>query len=104
MQSSALLLALTFFAPLVRVYHLAAVLVPFALFCRGPRSARDVLWWCAALATLFAMTLRQKDLLGETLWRSLDIGGLLHFAIVAMLIWLVRDARSEARVRDELPA
>ena len=101
-QSAALLLALAFFAPLVRVYHLAAALVPFALFCRGPRSARDVSWWCAALATLFAMTLRQKWLLGETLWRCLDIGGLLHFAMVAMLIWLVRDTRSAARSRDEL--
>jgi hypothetical protein len=93
-QASAVMLAMAFFAPLVRVYHLAAALLPFALFCRGPRSSRDVLWWSAAGAALFAMTLRQKRLLGETLWRSLDVGGLLHFAMVGMLVWLVREARA----------
>jgi hypothetical protein len=95
-QSAAVLLATAFFAPLVRVYHLAAVLLPFALFCRGPRPGRDVLWWTAAVATLFSMTLRQKALLGEALWKVLDHGGLLHFAMVTMLIWLVRDGRPSA--------
>jgi hypothetical protein len=94
MQASAVMLAMVFFAPLVRVYHLAAALLPFALFCRGPRSRGDVLWWLTALGVLFAMTLRQKNLLGETLWRNLDAGGLLHFALVAMLVWLVRASRS----------
>lgn len=93
LQAAAVLLATVFFAPLVRVYHLAATLLPFALFCRGPRAARDVLWWSTAIAILFAMTLRQKKLLGETLWRNLDASGLLHFALVAMLCWLVRESR-----------
>jgi hypothetical protein len=69
-------------------------MLPFALFCRGPRRGRDVLWWATALAVLFALTLRQRWLLGETLWRSLDGGGLLHFALVGMLVWLLRESRS----------
>lgn len=96
MQASAVMLAAVFFAPLVRVYHLAAALLPFALFCQGPRARNDLLWWLAAAGVLFAMTLRQKDLLGEHLWRVLDAGGLLHFALVAMLCWLVRASRTPA--------
>ncbi|HEX6811315.1 MAG TPA: glycosyltransferase family 87 protein [Planctomycetota bacterium] len=99
-QSSAVMLAIVFFAPLVRVYHLAAAMLPFALFCRGPRGARDVLWWITALAVLFSLTLRQRKLLGETLWRNLDAGGLLHFALVGMLVWLLRESRS---ARPESP-
>jgi hypothetical protein len=94
MQSSAVMLAIVFFSPLVRVYHLAATMLPFALFCRGPRCLRDVWWWSTAFAVLFAMTLRQKWLIGETLWRGLDGGGLLHFALVGMLVWLLRESRS----------
>lgn len=94
MQASAVMLGAVFFAPLVRVYHLAGALLPFALFCRGPRRRGDLLWWIAATAVLCAMTLRQKKLLGETLWRALDAGGLLHFALVAMLWWLVRESRT----------
>lgn len=92
-QAAVVLLAMVFFAPLVRVYHLAAAAVPFALFCRGPRQRRDALWWLCAIAILFATTLRQKKLLGETLWRTLDLGGLLHFALVALLVWNLRESR-----------
>ena len=99
LQASAVMLAAVFFAPLVRVYHLAAALLPGALFCRGPRARGDLLWWLAALGILFALTLRQKKLLGETLWRALDAGGLLHFALVAMLCWLVRENGAPARDR-----
>jgi alpha-1,2-mannosyltransferase len=91
LQASAVLLATVFFAPLVRVYHLAAAVLPLAWFCRGPRARHDWLWWCAALGALFALTLRQRKLLGESLWRTLEAGGLLHFTLVAMLVWLVRD-------------
>ncbi|MBL9077034.1 MAG: DUF2029 domain-containing protein [Planctomycetes bacterium] len=95
LQTSAVLLATVFFAPLVRVYHLAAVLPAFALFCRGPHRRRDWLWWLTAGGVLFALTLRQKKLLGETLWRTFDAGGLLHFALVAMLLWFVRESRRD---------
>lgn len=94
MQSSAVMLAIAFFAPLVRVYHLAAAMLPFALFCRGPRRGPDFWWWATALSVLFALTLRNRRLLGDTLWRSLDGGGLLHFALVGMLVWLLRESRS----------
>jgi hypothetical protein len=81
---------MAFFSPLVRVYHLAAALVPAVLFCRGPREGRDWLWFASAAAVLFAMTLRQRNLLGDHLWRVLDLGGLLHFGLIGMLVWLVR--------------
>ena len=96
LQCGAVALAIVFYAPLVRVYHLAATMLPFALFCRGPRGHRDWLWWLTALMVLFSMTLRQRNLIGETLWRAFDAGGLLHFALVAMLVWLVRDAKFRA--------
>lgn len=92
-QAAAVMMAMALFAPLVRVYHLAAALVPFALFCRGPaagRGRRDLLWAATALAFLFALTLRQKKLLGETLWRAFDVGGLLHAALVGLLVWSLR--------------
>lgn len=95
-QTAAVLFATVFFAPLVRVYHLAGAMLPFALFCRGPRSRRDWLWWATAAACLFAMTLRQRKLLGDTLWRAFDAGGLLHAALVAMAVWLLRDAAARA--------
>jgi hypothetical protein len=89
-QAAAVTLAFSLFAPLTRVYHLAAALLPCALFCRGPAGRRDLLWWATALALLLSMTLRQKKLLGETLWRAFDHGGLLHFALVGLLVWLWR--------------
>lgn len=89
-QAAAVTLAFSLFAPLTRVYHLAAALLPCALFCRGPAGRRDGLWWATALALLLAMTLRQKELLGETMWRALDHRGLLHIALVALLVWLWR--------------
>jgi hypothetical protein len=93
LQASAVMLAMALFSPLTRVYHLAGAVLPFAWFCRGPRARGDLLWWLTAAAFLFAMTLRQKKLLGETLWRAFDHGGLLHFATLGLLCWLVRDAR-----------
>lgn len=96
LQCGAVALAIVFYAPLVRVYHLAAAMLPFALFCRGPHGRRDWLWWLTALLVLFSMTLRQRNLLGETLWRAFDAGGLLHFALVAMLVWFVQDAKRRA--------
>lgn len=92
-QAGAVVLAMNLFAPLLRVYHLAAALVPFALFCRGPASRRDVLWWLAAGGLLLAMTARQKKLLGETLWRAFDGGAFLHVAIVLLIVWSWREVR-----------
>ena len=68
-----------------------------ALFCRGPRKAidgrRDWLWFGTALILLATMTLRQRKLLGEDLWRWLDLGGALHFGLIGMLVWLLRASR-----------
>ncbi len=91
-RAGAVALAMSVFAPLLRTYHLAAAMVPFALFCRGPRGSRDVLWWSAALLLLFTLTARQKNLLGETLWRAFDGGAMLHAALVLLVLWLARDA------------
>jgi hypothetical protein len=77
-------------SPLTRVYHLAAAMLPGLLFCTGPRR-RDWLWWSVALGLAFSMPLRQKNLLGETLWRALDDYGLLHFALVGLCVWLWRN-------------
>jgi HAMP domain-containing protein len=95
-QASAVMLAMSVFAPLLRVYHLAAALVPFALFCRGPRGRGDVLWWATSLLLLATMTLRQRKLLGEAAWRFCDGGALLHLALVLLAVWLVREARAGA--------
>lgn len=94
LQATAVMLAMAFFSPLVRVYHLAGALLPFALFCRGPVGRRDATWFATATAFAFAMTLRQRNLIGESAWRLFDAGGLLHFAMVAMLVWLVLQERA----------
>lgn len=94
LQSTVVMLAMVFFSPLVRVYHLAGALLPFALFCRGPAGRRDALWFATAAGFAFAMTLRQRKLIGESAWRLFDAGGLLHFAMVAMLVWLVLAERA----------
>ena len=96
-QSAAVMLAIAFFAPLTRVYHLAGALLAFALFCRGPAGRRDWLWWLTALGLLLAMTLRQRLLLGEALWRALDLGGLLHFALVGLTAWSYRHCGAAVR-------
>ncbi len=101
-QCAAVLMATAFFTPLVRVYHLVAALVPFVLFCRGPRTRGDTLWWITAAGFLFAMTARQKNLLGETLWRAFDTGALLHGCLVAMVVWLMRGTgRETAQTEDQ---
>lgn len=97
-QASAVAVTLSLFAPLLRVYHLTAAVVPFVLFCTGPGTARskhrwrDPLWCCGALVLLLAMTLRQKKLLGETLWRAFDGGAFLHLGLVLLVVWLARQA------------
>ena len=102
-QAAATAMALSLFSPLLRVYHLPAAALAFALFCRGAsqsgavsRPRLDVLWWLTALVLLFAMTLRQKKLLGEALWRGLDGGAFLHLGLVLLCVWLLRDCRREA--------
>lgn len=100
LQAAAVEFGMAFFSPLTRVYHLAATLLAFALFCRGPQGRRDGLWWTAAITALFAMTLRQRKLLGETLWRAFDTGALLHLSMVLTLLWLLRhdgDSDHDAR-------
>jgi alpha-1,2-mannosyltransferase len=91
-QASAIAIAQCVFAPLLRTYHLAAAMVPFALFCRGPRGRRDALWWTAAGLVLVALTARQRNVLGETLWRAFDGGAMLHLALVLLVAWSVREA------------
>jgi hypothetical protein len=91
-QASAIAIAQCVFAPLLRTYHLAAAMVPFVLFCRGPRGPRDALWWTAAALMLVTLTVRQRNLLGETLWRAFDGGAMLHLALVLLVAWSVRDA------------
>lgn len=86
--ASVAMLGIVFFSPLTRAYHLAGAVLPFALFCRGPASRRDALWLVVAAGCAFALTLRQKNLLGETLWRAFDLGGLLHLSLVLMTLWL----------------
>jgi len=105
-QAAATAMALSLFAPLLRLYHLPAASVAFALFSRGPTappartasSQRDWLWWSTAAVLLLAMTLRQKKLLGETLWRTLDGGAFLHLGLVLSCVWLLRDCQ---RQREE---
>lgn len=105
-QTAATAMALSLFSPLLRVYHLPAAALAFALFCRGARRAgaaskprTDVLWWLTALVLLFAMTLRQKKLLGETLWRALDGGAFLHLGLVLLCVWLLRGCRREGAAK-----
>ena len=93
-QASAVAITMSLFAPLLRVYHLAAAMLPFALFCRGPRSRRDLLWHTTAAVLLLAMTLRQRKLLGEGLWRFFDGGAFLHLGIVLLCVWLWRQCRT----------
>jgi len=53
---------------------------------------------CAGMAC--ATSLRQESILGEFLWNWLHHAGVLHFSLVAMLIWLVtlpRSGLAEAR-------
>jgi len=92
-QLSAVSLAIAFFAPLVRVYHLTAALIAGVLFARGPKGRGDWLWHATAVGLLMTMTLRQRNLIGEAAWRYLDLGAFLHVTLVAMTVWLLRDAR-----------
>lgn len=103
LRCSVVLLAMSLLAPLTRVYHLAAILLPGLLFCTGPRR-RDVLWWLVALGLAFSMPLRQKKLIGETLWRTFDHYGLLHFALVGLCVWLLRNAPSLSRPGSDVVA
>ena len=96
-RASVVTLAFSFFAPLTRTYHLTAVLLPCAMFCRGPRGARDVLWMFGALCFLSTQTLRQKNLLGEAAWRFLDLACVHHLALLAVVAWLMRDSRRALR-------
>ncbi|MCA8952481.1 MAG: DUF2029 domain-containing protein [Planctomycetes bacterium] len=100
-QCAAATLAMSFFSPVLRVYHLAAAAPAFVLYCRGPNGRRDLLWWVTSLVLLFTMTLRQHRLLGKTLWRGLEVYGVLHFALVALTVWLWRRSlRDGATIRD----
>lgn len=100
-QASVVMMAMAFFSPITRAYHLAGALLPFALFCRGPDNRRDWLWWLAAIGALFALTLRQKNLLGETLWRYFDLCGLMHMAMIGMVVWMMTRANPGGSTGDE---
>ena len=92
-------MAMSFFAPLTRTYHLTAILLPCALFCRGPNSRRDWLWWLCAVGLLFTLTLRQRNLLGEAAWRFLDLSCALHVELLCMVAWLIRASWRDLRGR-----
>jgi hypothetical protein len=94
--AAAVMMGIAFFSPLTRAYHLAGALLPFAMFCRGPTSRRDVLWWSAAIAVAAAQTFRQRKLLGDTLWRLIDNLGVMHLGMVAITVWLLLLARRDA--------
>ena len=99
-RAAVVTLAFSFFAPLTRTYHLAAALLPCAMFCRGPRGARDALWMFGAVGFLSTQTLRQKSLMGEAAWRFLDLSCAHHLALLAVMAWLMRESRRELRWRD----
>ena len=96
-RASAVTMAMSFFAPLTRTYHLTAILLPCALFCRGPNSRRDWLWWLCAVGLLFTLTLRQRNLLGEAAWRFLDLSCALHVELLCMVAWLIRASWRDLR-------
>lgn len=93
-QFGAVAMAIVLFSPITRIYHLAGAWVAFLLFCRGPRP-RAWLWAPIAITLLLAMTLRQRKLLGETLWRAFEIGPL-HLALVGMSLWACLTCKSVA--------
>jgi hypothetical protein len=94
--AAATMMAIAFFSPLTRVYHLAGALLPFALFCRGPRRLFDPIWWAIAFCSLISLSLRQRKWIGEDLWRAIETHGVLHFTMVAMCLWLWQLARDDA--------
>jgi hypothetical protein len=94
--AAATMMAIAFFSPLTRVYHLAGALLPFALFCRGPRRLWDPAWWTIAVCALISLSLRQRKWIGEDLWRAIEAYGVLHFTMVAMCVWLWQLARDDA--------
>jgi hypothetical protein len=78
-------------APLTRSYHLAPALLPGLLFCQlgpGRRPLAIGLWLLTAALLSSALLLRQRSLLGETLWRGLDQVGVLHLGLVGLLLWI----------------
>ena len=109
------MLAMALFAPLTRTYHLAAAALPAWLFIwsapgwpgrswrRREHATHSTptpwLWWATAACLAFAMTLRQKSLLGRELWLALDQIGMLHFGLLGMSLWLCWNGP----VRDSAP-
>ncbi|GAB4138550.1 MAG: hypothetical protein Fur0037_04320 [Planctomycetota bacterium] len=109
-QSAIVMLAIAFFSPHANVYHLAGAALPFAMFCLGalgpaPGVRRGLLWWTAAIGFACSLTLRQKKLVGETLWRGLSDYGVLHVSLVLLTLWLVSWIRgAAAKSGTPLPA
>ncbi len=83
-------IVMSLLSPLTRVYHLAAIAPAAALLCAiGPGSGRVARTFAIATWVAFAVALplRQRKLLGDELWWTLDNVGLIHFGLVAMLVW-----------------
>ena len=90
-QASMVSMAIAFFSPLTKTYHLSGALhacLIFVLTAPG-RGARRVLFVVTALAVAFSTVLRRRSLLGQDLWAAINHSGLLHLSLVGLSIWLV---------------
>jgi len=101
-QASFVMLAMVFFSPATHLYHMAGITLPVMLFLTsGPGvGLRKVFFVAICAGMACATSLRQESILGEFLWNWLHHAGVLHFSLVAMLIWLVtlpRSGLAEAR-------
>jgi glycosyl transferase family 87 len=80
-------LLMALFSPHTKPYHFLLSIVPAFWFCaHGPRGLR-ALWYATALCWLVAFPLRQRALLGETLWRAIDELPVAHLGVVLLLCW-----------------
>jgi len=90
-QASMVSMAIAFFSPLTKTYHLSAALhacLIFVLTAPG-RGNRRVLFVCTALAVAFSTVLRRRSILGTDLWAAINHSGLMHLGLVGLTIWLV---------------
>ncbi|MFQ5506042.1 MAG: glycosyltransferase family 87 protein [Planctomycetota bacterium] len=99
-QAAIGMLLLVLLQPLTRVYHLANVVLASALFCFWAPVARPagraVLWWTTLALFAFAFPLRIKKVIGMYCYLLFQTG-LLHVALVALLVWTASGGIEEAK-------